>query len=75
MPSERCQAYICAGDLVFNAYGGYGKLPRKWKANGRLFAAILYTANAKMTRKRHGVTQKADGINTIPVKHQNAPAE
>ena len=42
---------------------------------GGLFAVILYTTNTKTTKKRHGVTQKADGINTIPVKHQNAPAD
>ena len=41
---------------------------------GGLFAAILYTTNTKTTKKRHGVTQKADGINTIPVKHPNSPA-
>ena len=37
---------------------------------GGLFAAILYTTSAKMAQKPHGVTQNADGINTIPVKHQ-----
>ena len=41
---------------------------------GGLFAAILYTANTKTTKKRHGVTQKADDINTILVKHHSAPA-
>ena len=41
-----------------------------------VFAAILFTTTrTKTTKKRHGVTQKADGINTIPVKHQNAPAD
>ena len=29
----------------------------------------------KMQSDRHEVTQKADGINTIPVKHPNAPAD
>mgnify|MGYP001318723634 CR=1 FL=1 len=51
------------------------KAKGKRNAVGGLFAAIRYTTNTKITKKRHGVTQKADGINTIPVKHQNAPAE
>ena len=42
---------------------------------GLFFAAIRYTTTTKMAKKRHGVTRKADGINTIPVKHQNALAD
>ena len=41
---------------------------------GGLFAAMLYTTSTKMAKRRHGVTQKAGGINTIPVKHQSASA-
>ena len=64
---------------MLNAYGGYGKRPfsyerGKMNAMGGLFVAIPYTTHTK-TKKRHGVTQKADGINTSPVKHQNAPAD